>query len=167
MLLGLPHASARSDEHGVAVTWLDPPTQDGLARVGPSDYSDADTLVSSSFIDDSLFTVPSTPYHSDMLATGRGLTYEWEHFMADVLNRLDQVEAGGTGGGGEAGAVYVWHQNAAAATWTITHNMATKPVLAVVSEDGDLLYAEVTYPDDNHIVITFGMPYAGTAYLRG
>lgn len=41
------------------------------------------------------------PESSDHLGTGRTFRYEWETFMADVLDRLGAIEAGGTAGGSE------------------------------------------------------------------
>jgi hypothetical protein len=99
------------------------------------------------------------------LATGRGLTYEWELFLADVLRRLALVESGTGGGGG--GLSYVHTQNAPAATWTISHNLGTAPALELVADDGTELYAEVHHPDLNTVVIIFGQPWSGTAYLYG
>ncbi len=101
------------------------------------------------------------------------MTYEWEYFLFEVLDRLAIVEASGGGGGGGGGgssgtgAVYVHVQNTPAATWTVDHDLDTKPVVAVVSTGGDLLLAEIAYPSDNTTVITFGQPYAGSAYFRG
>jgi hypothetical protein len=101
------------------------------------------------------------------LATGRGLTYEWELFTADVLRRLATVESTGGGGGGGAGASYLHTQSTPAGTWTIAHNLATKPAITIVSPTGDQLFAEVDYPDDYTAVLIFGRPYAGAAYLLG
>lgn len=99
---------------------------------------------------------------SDELATGRGLTYEWEVFMANVLDRLGLVEDAAL-----LAASYVYSPSAPAATWTITHNLGTKPHVVIVAADGSELIAEVDYPDNQTTVIVFGQPYTGTAYLRG
>jgi hypothetical protein len=100
------------------------------------------------------------------IGSGRGLTYEWEFFVANLLGRIQSLEGGGGGGGG-GGVSYVHTQSAAAATWSITHAMGTKPVVTVVSVTGQQLLTQVDYPDNNTTVITHAMPYAGTAYLRG
>lgn len=113
-------------------------------------------------------TVPV--YGPEDIASGRGVTYEWEHIMFDVLDRLSIVESDSGGGGGSQGGEtvsYVHNQNTPAATWTINHGLGTKPVVAVVSLTGVLLFAEISYPNDVTVAITFGQPYAGAAYLRG
>ncbi len=114
----------------------------------------------------------NTTFGPGDVATGRGVTYEWEQFMVEVLDRLGTVEESGGGGGGSQGGEtvtvsYIHTQNTPAATWTVNHALGTKPVIAVVSTTGDLLLAEIAYPNDVTTVITFGQPYAGTAYLRG
>lgn len=103
------------------------------------------------------------------IASGRGVTYEWESFLVEVLERLATVEQAGGGSGSVAGtgASYQHVQSSPASTWSINHELGTMPVVAVVSNAGALLFAEVSYPDTDNIVITFGQPYAGSAYLRG
>lgn len=103
------------------------------------------------------------------IATGRGPTYEWEFFVADVQTRLATAEAviASGGGGGGGGLSYVHTQALPSSSWSINHALATKPAVTVVAVGGQELIAEVHYPDDNTTVIVFGAPYAGTAYLRG
>ncbi len=111
---------------------------------------------------------PVTAYAPEDIASGRGFAYEWEEMVSDVLGRLSVVEStGGGGGSAGTGSSYVHVQSAAAATWTVEHNLGTKPVVAVVSTGGDLLLAEIAYPSNSTTVITFGQPYAGSAYFRG
>jgi len=99
------------------------------------------------------------------LATGRGLTYEWEIFLAELGDRVRVLELGGGGGGG--GLRYVHTQAVPSASWVINHALLTKPSVTIVGSDGQQLIAEVHYPDDNNTVINFGAPYVGTAYLSG
>lgn len=111
----------------------------------------------------------SVLYSPEDVASGRGVTYEWEQFLVDVFGRLAVVEESGGGGGsvsGEPGVSFVHTQASAAATWTITHELGTKPVVVVVS-GGGLVLADVAYSSDDVVVVTFGRPYAGMAYLRG
>lgn len=102
----------------------------------------------------------STLTRSD-LATGRGLTYEWEFFIDQVFRDL---ASGGGGGGGSVSFEY--DQTIAAATWNISHGMGGYPSVLVIDASGQELIAEVHYPDDDTVVVIHGQPYSGTAYLR-
>lgn len=96
------------------------------------------------------------------LGSGRGLKYEWEFFVDQLLR---DVASGG--GGGPGGAVtYVHSQGMAAAVWNINHAMSSFPNVLLVDGTGQEMHAEVHYPDDQNVVIHHGSPYAGTAYLR-
>lgn len=113
-------------------------------------------------------TAASGPYQPGDLATGRTTQYEWEIVMADMLTRIGDLEAGGGSVPGATGVYsFAFQQSTPAATWSITHNLATKPDVTVVNAAGDLLLVEVTYPSDSTAVVTFGFPTAGSAYLRG
>lgn len=96
------------------------------------------------------------------LATGRGLTYEWEFFIDQVFKNL----ANGGGGGGGGSQTFEYDQTASAASWHISHGMGGYPNVLVIDGSGQELLAEVHYPDDDTVVIIHGQPYSGTAYLR-
>lgn len=103
------------------------------------------------------------------LATGRGLTYEWEFILQDLTGRLEALEAGGTGGNTTSGnmRLLIHNQTAPAATWSITHGFATKPEVLVISTSGTQIWPQIDFPDNYRVAITHASPYAGTAYLRG
>lgn len=103
----------------------------------------------------------------DDIASGRGLTYEWEIIAASLVNRVQTVEDAVDAGGSTGGLRYLHTQSVPSSSWNVPHNLATKPGVVVVSNAGQLLMAEVHYPDDNNTVIVFGTPFTGTAYLRG
>lgn len=103
----------------------------------------------------------STLTRSD-LATGRGLTYEWEFFIDQVFRDL----ASGGGGGGGGSVSFEYDQPSAAATWNVNHGLGGYPNVLVIDGSGQELIAEVHYPDDQTVVIIHGQPYSGTAYLR-
>lgn len=96
------------------------------------------------------------------LATGRGLTYEWEFFVDQLFRN---IAAGGGGGGGGA-LTFDFVQSSGAAVWTVNHHMGGFPSVLIVDDGGQELHAEVHYPDDQTVVIVHGQPYTGTAYLR-
>ncbi len=97
------------------------------------------------------------------IASGRGLTYEWEFVAAGLYDRVDHIEQSGAPGG----LFFLHTQTVAAAVWTIPHGLNTIPDVLVVDTLGQQLHADVSYPDNDTAVVTHGQPYAGTAYLRG
>jgi hypothetical protein len=94
------------------------------------------------------------------LATGRGLTYEWEFFV-DQLFRLI-----GDAGGDPGAQRYEYVQAGTAAVWTINHGLGGFPTVVLIEDGGQQLLAELQYPDDQTVVVIHGQPYSGTAYLR-
>lgn len=57
------------------------------------------------------------------------------------------------------------YSSEAALVWTITHELGFFPNVTVTDTAGDPLLADPRYPDLNTVVVTFGQPTAGTAYL--
>lgn len=55
--------------------------------------------------DDAIVSAAEGATTSAGLATGRGLTYEWEYLAAEILDRLAVVEESGGGGGVSGGSV--------------------------------------------------------------
>jgi hypothetical protein len=101
------------------------------------------------------------------VASGRTFHYEWEDYVNDLTTRVEFIEAmGGITPGSGSGGSYLFDQATPAATWSITHSLATKPAVTVVV-GGELLLAEVQYPSDSQVVVVFAQPTAGSAYLRG
>jgi len=75
------------------------------------------------------------------------------------------------GGGGEGGAgTYVHTQTTPAATWTISHVLATRPSVDVMDSNGNQIYVETDWPDDATVVITLpnanAVTYPAKVYLR-
>lgn len=60
---------------------------------------------------------------------------------------------------------FTFVQDTPAMTWTINHRLGIHPAVRPVNPDGDLVDAEVHYSDANSVVLSFGNPFAGTAYL--
>lgn len=92
------------------------------------------------------------------LATGRGLTYEWEFFVDQLFQDM--------AGAGIGPQTFVYDQTAPAAVWTINHGMSQFPSVLLVDGSGQEMIAEIHYPDNQTTVVIHGQPYAGTAYLR-
>lgn len=86
--------------------------------------------------------------------------------LYEVQGILQPCGAGG--GGGEPSEGYVHHQEAPASTWTVVHNLNTKPDLVLVVEPDltERVYTAVTYPDMNTAVVEWPSPESGWAYAR-
>lgn len=52
-----------------------------------------------------------------------------------------------------------------AATWTIVHNLGRYPQVMVLGDNGDEVTTDVTHPDADTTVVTFGVPFSGKAVL--
>lgn len=61
--------------------------------------------------------------------------------------------------------LYVHDQPVAASTWTVDHHFGTRPAVDIIIGGADF-EAEVTHPDDETTVITFGAPTSGSVTLR-
>lgn len=68
--------------------------------------------------------------------------------------------------GPAGGAGYVFTQDVAATTWTITHDLGRFPSLTLVDTAGDEMETDFRYLDANNVVVTFRAATAGTAYLN-
>lgn len=97
------------------------------------------------------------------LATGRGLTYEWEFFIDQLFRN---IAAGGGGAGGTGVQSFEFTQSSAASVWTVNHGFGGYPTVLILDNAGQELHAELHFPDDQTVVVIHGQPYSGTAYLR-
>jgi hypothetical protein len=72
----------------------------------------------------------------------------------------------GPQGSGASHSTYVFTQNTASATWTIAHNLACFPSVEVVDSAGTVVVGNISYTDNNTLVITFTAAFGGKAYLN-
>jgi hypothetical protein len=80
---------------------------------------------------------------------------------------------GATGAQGPAGpvspatdATYVHTQLDPSITWTIVHNMGKNPSVSTVDSGGTVVFGDVNYLDINTVIVSFGNPFGGRAYLN-
>ncbi len=67
----------------------------------------------------------------------------------------------------DPGATYVYEQEMASDTWTITHNLNKQPSVTVVDSAGSMqIPDEISYDNANQITITFLGSFAGKAFLN-
>lgn len=72
---------------------------------------------------------------------------------------------GSTGGESHDGT-YIYHQDVASDTWTITHNLGAFPSVTVVDSGETVVVGSVQYINENSLVVTFSGAFSGTAYLN-
>lgn len=74
---------------------------------------------------------------------------------------------GPPGPSGGAAAAFVHNQLSPSATWTITHNLGMYPAGVVVVDSASTTVegANITYPNDNTIVLSWLSAFAGIAYI--
>ena len=60
---------------------------------------------------------------------------------------------------------YVHTQSAASTTWTVNHNLGTKPNVVVIDSAGTYLIGDVTYVSDSQLILSFSVPFSGSAYI--
>jgi len=68
-----------------------------------------------------------------------------------------------TGGLSSPHGTYTHTQASASATWTIVHNLNSKPSVTIVDSGGN---GEVLYDSDNQVTVTFAAAFSGFAYLN-
>lgn len=61
---------------------------------------------------------------------------------------------------------WVHTQSTPSSTWTITHNLNAFCSVMVVDTNGQVIYADITYIDDDSITIEFASAVAGKAFLN-
>lgn len=76
-----------------------------------------------------------------------------------VTGQLAELDIGGQ--------QYVHVQTAPAASWPVTHNRGARPpvVLFLDSAPEEPVFADVTYVDDDHVLIELPSPETGKAYI--
>lgn len=69
------------------------------------------------------------------------------------------------GGGGSSGSPFDFTQTIPAAQWNITHGLGQIPQVTVTDPTGHWMLSDLLYSGANSVVITHGMPLAGSAHL--
>ena len=77
-----------------------------------------------------------------------------------------QGPAGAAGLDGDAHDTYVFNQNTASDTWTITHNLTAYPSVTVIDSAGTYVIGNIEYISNNVLRLTFSAAFAGQALLN-
>jgi hypothetical protein len=76
-------------------------------------------------------------------------------------------EPGPAGSDGQGLRYFTYQVTNANAIWLIPHNLGTIPHVDILDLDGSVVVAAVKYLDINTVEIDFGVPFSGSAVLRG
>jgi hypothetical protein len=68
--------------------------------------------------------------------------------------------------GTAGGLTYTYTQSSPSANWSITHNLNRYPAVDVVDSGGTQIEPDIHYVDSNNVVVNFGSPTSGKAYLN-
>lgn len=61
---------------------------------------------------------------------------------------------------------YVHTQAVAAETWTVDHNLGSKPGgVSVVSNNDEIVYGDVSYTSANQLLVSFTAAFTGKVYI--
>jgi hypothetical protein len=93
-------------------------------------------------------------------------TNAFEVVLADTGAQGVQGPTGPQGPAGASHATYVHTQNTPASSWSITHNLACYPSVAVVDSAGNLVFGEVNYISNNSLTVSFSGSFSGQAFLN-
>lgn len=66
---------------------------------------------------------------------------------------------------GTSGGSFTYTPADARTVWYITHNLGYKPSVRVLDSFSNEYFGQITYTDDNNVVLTFSQAVYGTAYL--
>lgn len=67
---------------------------------------------------------------------------------------------------GENDKTYVHTQSAASDTWTVTHGLAKFPSVTIVDDQDNIIYGDVTYTNQNELVVSFSISVSGKVYIN-
>ncbi len=67
--------------------------------------------------------------------------------------------------GDTAAASYIHEQSSPSKTWLINHQLDFFPAVTVVDSGGSDVVGSISYVDRDNLVIMFGVPFGGKAYL--
>jgi hypothetical protein len=114
---------------------------------------------------DAAGTIPAA---NPLTASGMGVIQFYAapgHYMAELAGNLFYVPIDPSYTAPVWEDLWVHTQSVASAVWTVEHHFGTEPEVDVIVSAAELV-AEVSHPDNETTVITFGAPTVGVANLR-
>lgn len=61
---------------------------------------------------------------------------------------------------------FTYHQQLSSETWTITHNLGKFPSVTIVTDAKRVVMGDITYVDENQVVINLSAPFSGYAFMN-
>ena len=61
---------------------------------------------------------------------------------------------------------FIFNQSIPSSVWNINHRLNKKPSVAIVDSADSVVHGEISYVDDNNIILTFSGGFSGKAYLN-
>lgn len=61
---------------------------------------------------------------------------------------------------------FIFTQLLPLAVWTIVHGLKKQPTVLVLDKDGNEVFGDINFIDQESLTITFSIPFSGTAYLN-
>jgi hypothetical protein len=83
-----------------------------------------------------------------------------------VVATRDYVDSVSTGGGGGSDANFVHDQGMPSNSWSIAHNLGKLPSVTVVDTAGSVVVGDISYTDNNNLIVTFNDSFSGEAYIN-
>jgi len=107
------------------------------------------------------------PQHAVLtgLAATSGGTVQSTDTVLVAINKLEYKTNNFSGGGG-SDVAYIHNQPTASSAWTIAHNLGKFPSVTVVDSADNVVVGDITFIDNNQIIINFGSSFGGKAYLN-
>lgn len=98
----------------------------------------------------------------------------WNDAAGSINSNFQKIKqaiennVGGAGGEitGDGDKYYYHAQGSTSAQWEIEHNLGKYPSVTVVSSAGEEIYCDKTYVSINKVVLNFGTPISGAAFLN-
>jgi hypothetical protein len=84
---------------------------------------------------------------------------KWSTVPNNVLDAIDTLA-------NASGQTTIITVPTATTSWTITHNLNKRPSVTAVNGDGQFIFGDLKYDNNNQVTLTFSTPISGAVYLN-
>ena len=102
--------------------------------------------------------IGSGPAGNDGYTPIKGVDYFTQEDIDEII-----IEILAEGGGDKT---YVHDQISSSQTWTINHNLGKYPSVMIINSAGTVAMGDITYVNENQIIVTFSATFSGKAYCN-